>query len=279
MSILSQILLILFKTHQAGRRPTYFEHVFACSWHVQPDSFERGWAMPWATMLVLVLVLHQRCGVCILFVLFAGCVFVLLPAFHLFLRFSSLVVRIPQQPTPPPRDIMGYFKRFAQEARLLEEPRFAEYPSSALRLSGEGDLPPLNRVPHRGDSHCWSILPLGFSKYGGGSFPELVVCNACASTESTLAHAEFSYHTGKAHSTSNVMHHVESHHTGIAIEYRSAQKALNASSASSAQKITGFFPTTGGSFSLCFLERTLFISSIFVLHSVTRCGFRGGFSA
>jgi hypothetical protein len=84
MSILSQILLILFKTHQAGRRPTYFEHVFVCSWHVQPDSFERGWAMPWATMLVLVLVLHQRCGVCILFVLFAGCVFVSLPAFHLF---------------------------------------------------------------------------------------------------------------------------------------------------------------------------------------------------
>jgi hypothetical protein len=97
---------------------------------------------------------------------------------------------------------MGYFKRSAQEAanltekshkkaRLLEEPRFAEYPSSALRLSGDGDLPPLNRVSHRGDSPCWTILPLGFSKYGGGSFPELVVCNACASTESKLAHAEF----------------------------------------------------------------------------------------
>jgi hypothetical protein len=56
---------------------------------------------------------HSICFVC--------CVFILLPAFHLFLRFSSLVVRIPQQPTPPPRDIMGYLKRFAQEAANLTE--------------------------------------------------------------------------------------------------------------------------------------------------------------
>ena len=62
------------------------------------------------------------------------------------------------------------------------------------------------------------------------------------SNEWRKANAEFSYGIGR--STSNVWHHLESHHTVVAVEYRAAQNAKKVAKSSS--MITDHFHTAGG---------------------------------